>query len=203
MAWTARQKQLVHQYARWAQLPVQEYRALLEQVSGCASSAHPALTQYHFDQFMARIETVLDYRVQEQIVPLPSAWRSRSYWRNRLPEDGQANSRQIHEIYDWWYKLQPYMPQDRRNAGYLRALAARACRVKWVGAITDLTGKQAGQVIEALKDRLRWALKDRSADLATDASEDASDQTLWHDDEADPAQIQQPSPEFVFEEIPF
>jgi hypothetical protein len=201
MAWSKRQKQLVHQYARWAGLPSQEYRALLERVSGCASAAHPALTEYHFEQFMARLETILDSRVAEQLVQPPAAWRSRTYWRDRLPKTGQANSRQIHEIYDWWYKLQPYLDQGKRNPGYLRAIAANACRLRGLRAVPDLTGWQAGLVIEALKDRLRWALKDRNANLAVEEPADTCDVDLYQDEDVAPDQSC--GTPYIPDEVPF
>lgn len=201
MAWSTRQKQLVHQYSRWANLPDQEYRSLLRQVSGCASATHPALDNFHYEQFMARLETLLDSRVSEMLVPAPAAWRNRSYWRDKLPADGKANSRQTHEIYDWWYKLQPYIDPHKRNPNYLHAIASSACHIGRVRAMTDLSRHQAGLVIEALKDRLRWSLKDRNAAMAVPEIPDTSDFDIYHDDEAVPPD--DGAKRFCPDEVPF
>jgi hypothetical protein len=151
---------------------------------------------------MARLEGVLWQRIEEGLVERPASTRinSLSYWRNRLPAAGEANSRQIHELYDWWYKLQPYLPPDKRDKEYLRAIAGKATNHN-VRSIPDLRAWQAGVVIEALKDRLRWALKDRSpeeavADPAAPADPPAADPVLGTLDVTDDAddQVDVPAP---------
>jgi hypothetical protein len=167
MAWTNKQKFLAHLYCQAAELSDQDYRDLLYQASGCRSAAHPGLTQHNFDTFMARLEGVLWQRVEEGVVERPDERRipNLAYWRNRCPAAGEANSRQIHEIYDWWYRLQPYLDTEKRTVEYLRAIAAKATGRK-VASIPQLHAWQAGVVIEAIKDRLRWALKDRAPEEA-------------------------------------
>lgn len=178
MAWSRQQKALVHIYKAAAGLPEPEYRALIRVFTPRATAADPALTQRDFDAFMARVERALDWRVAEGVVPMPAGGRIRdlSHWRRRWEaiEAGQANSRLIHELHDWWYKLQPYLPAGQRTADYLRGIASRACRCPIPGHMTELKSWQAGLVIEALKDRLRWALKSGPQDPPVAASMDGA-----------------------------
>lgn len=171
MPWTNKQKFMVHLYHKEAGLADQDYRGILYDATGCTSAAHLGLTQHDFDVTMARLEGVLWQRVEEGIVDRPDTRRisNLSYWRNRLPRHGEANSRQIHEVYDWWYKLQPYLPPEKRTKEYLRSIAAKATGRK-VESIPQLMAWQAGVVIEAVKDRLRWAIKDRSPEEAAPAA---------------------------------
>jgi hypothetical protein len=208
MPWTNKQKYLVHLYHEAAGLSDQDYRDLLYHATGCRSAAHPTLTQHHFDVAMARLEGVLWQRIEEGLVERPESRRisSLSYWRHRLPGRGEANSRQVHEVYDWWYKLQPYLATDKRTPDYLRAIAAKATG-RAVRSIPQLMAWQAGVVIEALKDRLRWALKDRApdeavADPAAPADPPAPDPILGLLDTTDDAdyQVDVPTPAAAVDE---
>ena len=167
MAWQNKQKFLVHLYRSAAALDDQDYRELLHHVSGCRSAAHPALTQFHFDRFMAQLEGILWQRVQEGVVPAPDSRKIKDlwYWRHKLPATGRINSRQIHEIHDWWYKLSIYLPAEQRTPEYLHAIAKHATG-RAIKSLSELSAHGAGLVIEAVKDRLRWALKTRSPEEA-------------------------------------
>ena len=159
--WNNKQKALVHIYVAAAKLENQDYRDLLYKATGCATAVHAGLTNFHFDKTMAALEAVLAYRVEEGLVPMPDTGRIRdlSYWRRKLPAPGGINSRQHHEIQDWWYKLQPYLAKEERTPQYLRATASKASGYRNLKSLCDLRANQACMVIEALKDRLRWALK--------------------------------------------
>jgi len=171
MAWTNAQKGRVKQYQGYCEMTDIDYRALLIKFTGCSSSKHQSLTQWHFDHVMAAIEAVLDYRVAEGFVNAPYG-KDLGYWRNRLPKEGFANSRQVHEINDWWYKLQPYLEPDQRTIDYRNGIISGACRCRFNDALSGLHSWQAGLAIEAFKDRLRWALKKRP-----DLAESGADQT--------------------------
>ncbi len=163
MAWTKPQKALVHIYKAAAGLADPEYRSLLKAVTPRATAADPALTQYEFESFMASLEQALDWRVSEGLVSIPEGGRIRDlrHWRRRWEaiRSGRANSRLIHRLYDAWYMLQPYLPPEKRTAAYLLGIVSAACRCRCRGPLTELKAWQAGLAIEALKDRLRWALK--------------------------------------------
>jgi hypothetical protein len=158
---------VVHRYKRLAALDEEEYRSLMARVTSCQarSSTAPDLTNGDFDTFMAHLEAQLDWRIKEGLASPTHAGVSLTYWRNKLPRAGKANSRQIHEIYDWWHRLGPFIPAESRTPEYLRAIAAKASHSK-ISAVVELSARHAGLVIEALKDRLRTETK-RRPDFAT------------------------------------
>jgi hypothetical protein len=210
--WTKQQKAIIHIYKAAARLPDMDYRALLKSVADVASASDATLTNWHFDQVMAKIEAVLDYRIFEGFVKAPDAGKIRNltYWRDRLPKDGQATSRHIHELYDWWYKLQPYIQPEQRDVKYLKSIIANACRCGITGNLTELRSWQAGLAIEAVKDRLRWALKSRAVEEAVPASEpmlgflpEPEEVLEVEDPEADPSSLTPDDHEFIPEEVPF
>jgi len=160
--WSPQQKALIHIYKGAARLQDQEYRSLLKTATGCASAADRTLTQYDFDHAMAEIERTLDWRVTEGVVPAPGGKiRDPQHWRRRWSsiQTGGASSRLVHEIYDWWGQLQPCLPPAERTVEYLRGIASKACRCRIDGHMSQLKSWQAGLVVEALKDRLRYALR--------------------------------------------
>lgn len=164
MPWHNKQKFLVHLYTRAAALQDPEYRAILYELTGCTSATHPSLTQWHFDQVMARVEGLLDYRIAEGVVPPPPPGRIRAlrYWRTRCPTGGAINSRQSAKITELWDLLLPHLPEDSRTDGYLAAIASKACGYR-VASRWDLKAWQAGLLIDALRDRLTHALKKETA----------------------------------------
>lgn len=157
MAWYAKHKATIKRYQRFARLSDADYRELLQNTVGVMSSTDGRLTNRDFDQAMAAIEAVLDYRVKEGFIPAPVGINL-GHWRRRLPKAGMADTRQIHEINDWWYKLQPFLPQDKRTTDYRNAIIAKSCGCR-IDHLSELKSWQTGLAIEALKDRLRWALK--------------------------------------------
>ena len=176
------QKSIAHKYKALARLEEQEYRGLLiaaagPRSDGSRSAADKDLTQRAFDTFMAMIEYRLERNIQEGVCPEPRGINLH-YWRNRLPASGMSNSRDQHEIRDWWYKLQPYIEQAKRNPDYLHAIAAHACGLGHVDSITHLTSLQAGLTIEAVKDRLRWALRRGTPEQAVGDTVAAADAVL-------------------------
>jgi hypothetical protein len=171
MAWEHNQKGLVHIYAGAARLAEPDYRNILRSATGATSAASRQLSQHDFDEAIARLEAVLDYRVQEGIVPFPANRKISDlhYWRDRLPRSGMVNSRLAFKIRAWWERLLPYLPESDRNDRYLIGIASHACASR-VSSITDLRSSQAGLLIEALKDRYRHALR-RLGDDPSDLSD--------------------------------
>lgn len=100
------------------------------------------------------------------------AW-SRDYWRKKLPASGHANSRLIWKIRELWGLLLDYIPENDRTELYLagiiyHSLSSSHRPPHGVGAFLNqsgriawehLTAPQALMAIEALKDRLAYAVR--------------------------------------------
>lgn len=156
--WTWSQIERVRTYARWAELDTASMRVLVHQVSGVPHEEAPALTEYHFDVAMALLEGKLAARVAAAETTWPGHIQPR-YWRTRNSVDGAWNTRQRHKIMEeLWPKLQPYLPETDRNLKYLVSIAAHACGYR-IQDIWGLKSWQAHLLTEALKDRLRYAIK--------------------------------------------
>jgi len=162
MSWTRNQIIKLQIYRRAAGLADAEYREILHHVTGATSSTAPGLTNYHYDQTMARVETVLAYRVAEGFVPAPdpgkTGIRKMDHWRKRLPEAGEMSVRQRWMVFNLWKQLSPELPAEHRSVDYLKSVAAKAC-CRQVTDILELTTGQAWLLIEALKDRLHYAVR--------------------------------------------
>jgi len=165
---TNRQKMLVHIYRDAADLADADYRALLQRHTGCRSAADPQLDQGGFDALMAGLELVLFQRLDAGQVDPPlgrSRWiSSRDYWRRKvsLSSQGYLTSRQYHRIRALWTSLAPRLglPQPSTESAllYLRGIIQRATGRANIGA-QALTSAEAAAVIDALQDRLLYAVK--------------------------------------------
>ena len=155
------QKCLVHRYARAAQLTDLEYRAILRRHAGVASCSDPEFSQSGYDETMAGLEAILEARLASGVVPPPGrAIRDLCYWRRRR-SGGRINSRQYHAITQAWRALLPSLPKDKRTPEYLAAIVAKATGRRDVGA-SALSSRDAGLVLDALKDRLHYAHREQS-----------------------------------------
>ena len=180
------QKGLLHIYPDYAELSDPDRRNVLAEKAGVASSADRQMTQAGFEKAMAAYEAILWHRVDEGIVADPRdcrrcasrmlrgrkkdycpacgehrkvyAW-SRTHWRDKLPDAGQANSRQLHKVRELWGLLTDFLPEQKCNERYLGAIAAKACGRAAPILLHNLSRHQAHLTIEALKDRLRHAVK--------------------------------------------
>lgn len=163
MPWNRRQIIKLQIYKRATALSDPDYRALLAEVTGATSSREPANTQWHFDQVMARVEAILDYRIQEAIVERPPqrVIPRLNYWRQRLTKGGAWNARQRYRIEQLWEQLRPWLPEDQRTPQYLAGIASQAAASR-VRDIYELKAWQAGLLIDALKDRLKYAIREAS-----------------------------------------
>ena len=162
----ARQIGLIHVYSRAAGLSRGEYRHLLQMHSTCGAttSKDPRLTQWDFDVVMAVVEMQLEERrvAMPDPPPLPRKITDLHYWRRKNPRLGEMNSRQRHMIldeqYGLWPQLKPLLPPDKRTPDYLLGIAQHACGYR-IGTIWDMKAWQASLLIEALKDRLQYAVR--------------------------------------------
>jgi len=159
----SRQNIVLQTYRRAAGLEDAGYRRILRENAGVNSSKSPDLTQSGYDLVMSAIETVLWQRVDLGEVPDPlktpgSIIRSRNYWRRRNPDPARINSRQIYKIEQVWNDLCRFLPVEKRNAGYFAAIVRKAVARSDVG-VSALSSSDARLVVEALKDRLRHAVR--------------------------------------------
>jgi hypothetical protein len=158
----ATQKALIHIYKTAAALPDHQYRQILAENSGCRSAADERMSQSGWEKAMASLEGVLFDRVSRGLVPNPigrNRWiKTEFYWRNRLPRGGKINTRQHHTIRELWDQLTPYLPESCRTTAYFSGIVEQATKKGDLG-VTALTSHESGLVIDALKDRLTYAIR--------------------------------------------
>ena len=162
----SRQNIILQTYRRAAGLEDADYRRILKSAAGVNSSKSPDLTQSGYDRVMSAIETVLWQRVDAGIVPDPvkadsSTIRSRDYWRKKNPDPARINSRQVYKINRLWEQLCPLLPPRQRNTAYFAGIVSKATARDDVG-LAALSSQDAWNVIEALQDRLKYAVKPRA-----------------------------------------
>lgn len=161
------QKAIIHEYSRAARLGDATYRRILRSSSGCASCADRSFTQAGFDAVMAALETVLFQRVEAGEVPDPVGLsryvHEEFYWRRKLPRAGFITSRQAHRLRSLWSQLQEHLHPSQRSAEYLAGIIAKATGLRDVGFMS-LSSRDAACLIDALEDRLSYAI--RSAPVA-------------------------------------
>jgi hypothetical protein len=190
---SSREKAFLHIYPDLASMSDQDRRDVLVHAAGVESSADPRMTHDGVNRAMAAYETILWYRVDKAVVPDPRkcpvcgrpmrhigngygdcpegcvsrrrihAW-DRTYWRQRLPAQNGANTRQIWKIKELWSLLQDYLPEESRTDVYLAGIIEKAAPRAGIyanGAIAwqNLAESAAHLAIEALKDRLRYAVR--------------------------------------------
>lgn len=150
----ARQKFLLHHYARVAGLSDEEYRVILSETVGVRSSTAPAFGQAGFDRVMARLEEALCERVAAGVITDPigrDRWiTTRDYWRRRCPSATRLSTRQAARIRELWGAAQESLPPAARTLGYLRGVMERATGRQDIGT-RGLSPREAAQVIDALQ----------------------------------------------------
>lgn len=152
---------LVKMYQKYAGIPNQEYRELLRQYTGHTTSTAPQLTQYDFDVIMPVLEirAHLAEANERAVGKKPSRIRDWYYWRHRCPKAGQITSREQYRILALWDDLKPHLAAEHHDSHeYLCGIAAHACGRR-VAHIHELRSWQALALIEALKDRLKYAVQ--------------------------------------------
>ena len=159
------QRMLVQVYRRAANLGEQDYRRLLDEYAGVDSTARSCelWSATAFERVMAALETRLFSRVHLGEVDNPmgsSRWiKDEFHWRRKNLDNGLINSRQCFKIEFLWNQLTPYLEPGQRSIEYLSGIIRQACGRADVG-LTALTSSDAGNVIEALKDRIAYAIRD-------------------------------------------
>jgi hypothetical protein len=159
--WTKREKGIAAMYRRYAGIPDQEYRQALYEATGARSSTAKWLTQYHFDVFMP----VLEFRAEiahangKGVGAVPAKIRDWKYWRKRNPNNGSMNTRMRAKIFALFADLRPFLddpPSDPIH--YLSGVVEHATG-KPVTSFFGITNGDANLLIEALKDRLKHAVR--------------------------------------------
>ena len=158
------QKALLHIYKHAADLSEPAYRSVVSHASGglCNSAADRDFSQQHFERAMAELETLLFSRVHTGVVDNPIGRNKyihkEFHWRNKLPEYGKINSRQFRKINELWEKICPYLSADQRNPRYFAGIVYHATSKRDL-IISALTFNEASMVIDALRDRLSYAIR--------------------------------------------
>jgi hypothetical protein len=162
MSISAKEKMLIHVYASAAQIPDPHYRQVLRQKTGKGSCADPAFSHADADRVLAALEATLFDRVRRGDVPDPrprSRWiREEYHFRRRVDDPARINSRQAWAIRGLWEKLCPYLPESERTPQYMAGIVARATGRSDIG-LHALSAADAGMVIDALRDRLAYAIR--------------------------------------------
>jgi len=163
---SSREKTLIHVYKTAAQLSDPAYRSILREHSGCATCADRAFTHADCDQVLAALETILFDRVARGEVPNPigsSRWiRSEFYFRQRLADPGKINARQVWMIEQLWNQLLEFLPVENRTVKYFAGIVVQSTGKTDIG-ISSLTHSESSHVIDALRDRLSYALRNNIA----------------------------------------
>ena len=163
---TTREKKLLHIYAGAAHLSDQVYRSILREHSGCASSADRSFSHSDCDQVLAALETLLFDRVARGEVPSPigsSAWiRDEFYFRRRLAGPEKINARQIWIIEKLWSQLLEFLPVESRTVQYFAGIVHKATGKPDIG-LSALTHSESSHVLDALRDRLSYAMRNSIA----------------------------------------
>jgi len=151
--WQDGQLKMFRKYAGYCKMGLDEARQLLFRVTDQMNEESPGLDQHQFEMVMAELEVMLEVKVGNGTVSVPSGV-DLGHWRSRLP-GAKINSRQVYEIELTWSALLPYLPEDKRTNTYLRSILASACRLKYLDDIQLLSAFRAITAIEALKLRLK------------------------------------------------
>lgn len=160
-----KQKALLHIYRDAAGISDPSYRAILRSKAGVNSSAAPGMTQSGFEHAMAALETVLWQRHAAGEIPDPRA-RSRwiaaeYYWRGKLPTRNRVNTRQLYQLDRLWNQLREFLPDDQCTPDYLSRIITKATGRPCL--VHELSAHHAGMVIDALRDRLAYAIRSNSS----------------------------------------
>lgn len=159
--WQPSQLKRLRTYQALANLSDTDLRLIVHEVSGQMHEESPKLTQYYFDRIMIRLEMRVADAVASGDATWPAGYQP-CYWRGKN-KPGRINDRQKREIKQLWSQLLPYLDADQRHVDYLHAIASHGCG-RVIKDIWSCSGWQAGNVIDALKDRLRYAFRKASGD---------------------------------------
>jgi len=152
--WKARQLDKFRQYAKFAEMTPKESRIFLSNTLNIAvQEEDPNLTNKQFDLVMAELEAELELRITQGDVAKPAKIKL-TYWRERKPISGESNTRETHKVWEVWFKLCPWMNEEKRKVSYLLGIATKCCH-KQITDISQMSAREAWFVIEALKLKLK------------------------------------------------
>lgn len=167
----------IHTYARLAGLTRLEYEDLLHSACGVRTSKN--LDHDTFDLAMAAIEAILWDRVAAGAVPDPRLHEEFKHlqplhWRNKCPGEGMINSRLRYKIERLWALLKDYLPPEHRDEIYLARIIAHTMGYSADRFLSPdhfilweiVPANAARLAIEAIKDRLKFAIRDRRKERA-------------------------------------
>lgn len=154
------EKKLIHIYARAAELSGPEYCALLSAETGKRSCADPEFSHSDADRVLAALEAVAWDRIRTKRVRVRSRWiRKEFYFRDRLSGGHCFAARRLWKIRRLWMLLAAFLPEADRSDAYLSGIVRQA--VGRSVALSDLTPAESVPVLNALQDRLAWAVRAR------------------------------------------
>lgn len=157
------EKKLIHIYAHAAGLTDPEYRAILQEITGKFSCADMEFSHADCDRALAALEGVLFDRVARGLMPSPLGRsrfiRSEWHFRERVARvsSGLLSPRHEHRILQLWSQLSEFLDDPRCRDDYLAAIVRKSTGVS--KPLAALTRSEAQSVLNALSDRLRYALK--------------------------------------------
>ena len=158
--WDNKSKGLVQIYRRYSGMTDVAYRDLLHRITGARSSTAPHLCGAHFEALMPALEAAAHLaEVNGMAVgKRPAKIEDWYYWRHRYRAPGMATYAQLNLITRSWQQLAEYLPEHERCDAYLLGIARHATGSTFE-AINQLHSSDAALLIDALKDRLRYALR--------------------------------------------
>ncbi len=159
--WQDAQIARVRRYQELAGLDGQELRVMLREVSGQMHEGSPKLDQHHFERLMVRLEMRVADRVAQGDASWPAGYQP-CYWRRRCGDRSAMSSRQRHEIAARWDALRDLLPPEDRSEQYLLAVVRHATGAR-AESIWQLAAWQASNLIDALGDRIHYAMRRRAS----------------------------------------
>jgi hypothetical protein len=158
--WDNKTKGIAQLYRRYSGMADPAYRDLLHRITGARSSTAAHLCGAHFEALMPALEAAAHLaEVNGMAVgKRPKKILDWYYWRKRYRAPGMATYAQLHLIAEQWALLRAYLPESERCDQYLFGIAKHATGTPFE-AIHQLHSSDASLLIDALKDRLRYAIR--------------------------------------------
>lgn len=151
-------------------MPDQVYRQRLRDYTGATSSTAEHLTGRAFEVFMPVLESAahLAHINGTAHGQKPRKIQDWYYWRNRYRDAGMATHAQLYRIEKLYDQLCTILWPDQGDTAtdstppYLLEIAGQAAG-RFVEKLSDLTKSEGRWLIEALKDRIRYAIIEEPA----------------------------------------
>jgi hypothetical protein len=151
MSWTNPQKKAIHKYKRLLQLPDDQYRNILQSLTGCRSATNKKLTNKNFELIICFFEKKLENKILKNKIPMPKNLNIK-YWRNKKPIPGLITTRQINFI-NLLFKNLCKKTNQQYSIDYLYGIASQATNKK-IFSINKIKSQDASKIIDAIKNKL-------------------------------------------------